>query len=51
MKNGKKPTRQQKQILLSVGMNPDNWLIVKNLPDVITFIHRETGQTKEVPNG
>ena len=30
MKNGKRPTLQQKLIMRSHGLQPDNWLVVKN---------------------
>lgn len=50
MKNGKKPTRQQMKIMLSVGINPTHWLVSKNAAGYLTLVHRETGQTKEVLN-
>ncbi len=31
MKNGKKPNRNHKIALKKQGLNPDNWLIVKDL--------------------
>ena len=33
MKNGKAPTREQKKIMKAHGLVPENWLVVKNLPD------------------
>lgn len=40
MKNGKAPTRKQKQILKAHGLVPDNWLVVKNLPDTLEVVSR-----------
>ena len=40
MKNGKAPTREQKQILKAHGLVPDNWLVVKNLPDALEVVSR-----------
>ncbi len=40
MKNGKKPTRENRGILKKHGLNPDSWLVVKNLPDSILVVSR-----------
>lgn len=40
MKNGKAPTREQKKILKAHGLVPDNWLVVKNLPDTLEVVSR-----------
>lgn len=40
MKNGKAPTRRQKQILKSHGLNVDNFLIVKSLPTHLEVVKR-----------
>lgn len=48
MKNGKKLTRNQATMLKNNGLNPDNWLIVKNLNDRMEVEHRETGNTKVI---
>lgn len=38
LKNGKKPTASQKKIMQLHGLNVDNFLIVKNLPDYIEIV-------------
>ncbi len=48
MKNGKKLTRNQAMMLKNNGLNPDNWLIVKNLNNRMEIVHRETGNTKVI---
>lgn len=40
MKNPKAPTRKQKDILRSHGLNVDNFLIVKNLPGSLEVVKR-----------
>ncbi|ADY55109.1 hypothetical protein Sgly_0752 [Syntrophobotulus glycolicus DSM 8271] len=51
MKHGKNPTRKQKIMIKKVGLNPDNWLVVKNTTDQLCLINRESGRTKEIPYG
>ena len=45
MKNGKAPTREQKKIMKAHGLVPENWLVVKNLPD--SFGSSEPGISEE----
>lgn len=40
MKNGKAPTREQKKIMKAHGLIPENWLVVKNLPDTLEVVSR-----------
>ena len=40
MKNGKKPTLEQKKIMKAHGLVPENWLVVKNLSDSIEVVSR-----------
>ncbi|EFV78985.1 hypothetical protein HMPREF1013_00869 [Bacillus sp. 2_A_57_CT2] len=49
MKNPKRPTRNQKKALLSVGLNPANWLIYKKINGELHLVHRETGTTRIIP--
>ncbi|EDN8543334.1 hypothetical protein FVB81_002841 [Listeria monocytogenes] len=48
MKNGKKLTRNQATMLKNNGLNPDNWLVVKNLNDRMEIVNRETGNKKVI---
>ena len=48
MKHGKKPTLAQKQLLRCLGLNPDNWLVLKNFPDKLEIIHRHSNKTRFV---
>lgn len=49
MKNGKRPTRRQKEAIEAAGFNPDNWLVCKSESSQMLLIHRNTGSTKVVP--
>ncbi len=40
MKNGKRPTLQQKLIMKSHGLQPDAWLVVKNTADYLEVVNR-----------
>ena len=40
MKNGKKPTLEQKKIMKAHGLVQENWLVVKNLSDYIEVVSR-----------
>lgn len=40
MKNGKAPTREQKVMMKAHGLVPENWLVVKNLPDSLEVVSR-----------
>ena len=31
---------EQKKIMKAHGLNPDSWLVVKNLPDSLTIVSR-----------
>lgn len=42
MKNGKVPTLEQRKIMKAHGLIPGNWLVVKNLPDVLEVVSRSS---------
>ena len=44
MKNGKKLTKAQKILLAENGLDPAEWLRVKDLPRLIQVVHRKTGK-------
>lgn len=48
MKHGTKPTRTQKQFLQSMKLNVDNWLVIKDTPEAMTIIHRQSNKTREI---
>lgn len=46
MKNGKRPTRKQKNFISSVRLNPANWLVTKNLPGCLHLAHKFSGKKR-----
>lgn len=48
MKHGMKPTRAEKKIITSLGLNAENWLVVKHTPALLLIEHRLSGQTREI---
>lgn len=50
MKNGKRPTRQQKVRLGKAGLSPENWLIVKNKSNgEMVILHKHTNKVRVIP--
>ncbi|MGY0654702.1 DUF6906 family protein [Bacillus subtilis] len=49
MKQGKRPTRAQKDIIKQNGLNPNNWLVSKNLQHKqrLIIVHRYTGTVRK----
>lgn len=48
MKHGIKPTRAEKKILASWGLNVENWLVVKHTPEFMTIEHRHSGEIRHI---
>ncbi|MDK8641310.1 DUF6906 family protein [Niallia taxi] len=48
MKQGKKPTRKQRENIRRGGLNPDNWLIYKNNGERVSLVHRNTGTKRQI---
>lgn len=50
MKNGKRPTRQQKIRLGKAGLAPENWLVIREKPSgELIILHKHTNRTRVVP--
>lgn len=47
MKQGKKPTLNQRKFIESKKLNSKNWLITKDTPDLIEMVHRESEKVRE----
>lgn len=47
----KKPTRKQKQLLTSLRLNADNWLVGKETEAGLCIVHRYSGKTRVIPRG
>lgn len=48
MRHGKNPTRNQKRFLKLMNLNVDNWLVIKDTPEAMTIIHRQSNNTREI---
>jgi hypothetical protein len=48
MKSGKKPTKNQSIFIQSHGLDPKDWLVVKNESHQMVLVHRGTGDTKYI---
>lgn len=46
MKHGKRPTVEQRKRLTMLGLNAENWLIVKDTPDELVIVHRLSGKQR-----
>lgn len=45
---GKKPTRVQKKIMIGEGLNPLDWLVLKNPSDELVIINRLSNEEKTI---
>lgn len=48
MKNGKRLKRNEKKYLQELGINPDNYLLVKKYPEWV-LVSKTTKKLREVP--
>jgi hypothetical protein len=44
LKSGKKPTRDQKDILKKMGLRSDKYLVERNTSEKVVFVNRENGK-------
>lgn len=48
MKHGKKPTREQRKLIQSKGLDPAVWLVVKDKPEQMELVHRYSDRTTRI---
>ena len=48
IKNGKKPTREQRKMLDKYHLDAHDWLVVKDEPTQMTIVHRFSDSTIRV---
>lgn len=48
MKHGKKPTVAQRKVISAWSLNWENWLVVKDTPEVMVIAHRYSGEVREI---
>ena len=45
MKHGKKPTYEQRKVIQQSGLDPHDWLVVKDQPEQMVLVHRYSDKT------
>ena len=48
MKNGKKPTREQRKLIEQWGLDARDWLITKDTSTEMVLVHRNSDKTVKV---
>lgn len=48
MKHLKKPTREQRKIILKWKLNPADWMVERDTPTEMVLIHRHFDSVKKV---
>ena len=52
MKNGKKPTREQRKLIEKWHLDAHDWLVVKDTPDEMWIVYRYSDKTmRTIPKG
>lgn len=46
MKNGKRLSLRHKKFLASKNLKPEDWLVVKDTPELVEFLHRKLKRTR-----
>lgn len=48
MKQLRKPTREQRKLILSKRLNPENWMIERGTPEKMVLVHKHFGNKKRI---
>lgn len=48
LKQGKKPTNKQRELIKAAGLKADNWLVSKNLQHELHIVNRQSGNAKVI---
>ena len=52
MKQLKKPTREQRKLIQSKRLNPENWMIERDTPEKIVLVHKHfNNKTRTIYKG
>lgn len=52
MKKLKKPTREQRKLIQSKRLNPENWMIERDTPEKIVLVHKHfDNKTRTIKKG
>lgn len=48
MKQLRKPTREQRKLIQSKRLNPDNWMIERDTPEKMVLVHKHFDNKKRI---
>ena len=48
MKHLKKPTREQKKLIQQMRLNPADWMIERDTPEMLVLVHRYSDRTTKI---
>ena len=48
MKHGVRPTREQRKLIQSKGLNSENWLVCKDTPEKMVLVQRFSDKTTRI---
>ena len=51
MKNGKKPTYEQRKLIQGWGLDAHDWLVAKDTSTEMVLVHRHTNTSRTIPKG
>jgi len=52
MKQLRKPTREQRKLIKSKRLNPDNWMVERDTPTEMVLVHKHfDNKTRTIPKG
>ena len=52
MKQLRKPTREQRKLIQSKRLNPDNWMIERDTPEKMVLVHKHfDNKTRTIKKG
>lgn len=51
MKNGKKPTYEQRKVIQMVGLDAHDWLVVKDTSTEMVLIHKYSNTSRTIMKG
>lgn len=44
----RKPTREQKNFISAAGLQPEDWLVITDIPKCLHLVHRGTGTSRHI---
>lgn len=52
MKQLRKPTREQRKLIQSKRLNPDNWMVERDTPEKMVLVHKHfDNKTRTIKKG